>query len=168
MSRSQDPLSLDIVFFFLFMIFSISFITNVIKKILEMAGKTAGVKAGKKQPAPPPPDEPRRTRIEKERYELRYGFPMPPPRRTWVKPQPVIEAYTHEKVLQSVPRATGLEAETPAAAPDQTHAAGEPTKEETRLEQLLKDRDPLMQGIIMSVVLNRPRALRTRAPLRTL
>lgn len=154
----------DLIVFLFFMIFGIGFIVNVIKKINEMSGGT--VSRHKPQPPEPSDEDPRIKRIRKERDELKYGFPMPPPSRTWVKPQPVIEKYAHEKVAVPAPQPPIPVTDQAAATLEYTTVPEQP-KEELRLESLLKDQDPILQGVLMSIILNPPRGMRKRPCLRS-
>lgn len=168
MSNTHSVLSLDIIFFFLLIIFVINFIAHIFKKIIAMStGSVLKQALEKPQPAAAQNDS-RRKRLEKERDELRYGFPMPPPSRTWVKPQPVIEKYAHERI--GAPAQPGRTEEPPPPPAVDIHAAGaaELPKEESRLEKLLKNQDPVLQGVLMSVIMNPPRAMRRHTIARPL
>ncbi|MDP8263792.1 MAG: hypothetical protein P9M13_10900 [Candidatus Ancaeobacter aquaticus] len=139
---SFEPL---IYLFILFAIFS--FVTSIIRTIKNL--KSQG-KLNVRSTATPKPievDDINTERIQKERNELRFGFPTPRPQPEWIDSSQITETYQKKDIHEKpTPALSHIDSISPEA--------------ESTLDTILKGEDPITQGIIMSQILSPPQSLK--------
>ncbi|HRZ86549.1 MAG TPA: hypothetical protein P5287_01905 [bacterium] len=159
----------DLLVFLFFLIFGVSFFVNLYRAVRKQMQSAA--------PATPTADADvrdysgRDERIQRERNELRYGFPTPPPHGDRSRDRHAIRVgahgsqHAHHPVTQ--PAAIGSD---PHTSPEDPHALydgnahAHESRETSPVERLLEGEDPVLQGVLMSVILNKPKALRNDTP----
>ncbi|MFC2149331.1 hypothetical protein ACFLQ8_01385 [Candidatus Auribacterota bacterium] len=163
----------DVLTILIFIIIGIGFIANIFKKLKEFSNRDTSYGEYTVDMPDPVNNESYEERIQHERDQLRFSTPTPPPKKAWVNPQPVVTKYyrddSHDKKIGKHEAETA--SDKPVTSPYMTHDKPyviEQDETDSYLTNFLEDKDPVSQGIIMSIILNPPKSLQNRSIIRPL